>query len=169
MDSSQLRVFLIIYRDLQQVNLSRAFPHLHSRNMVHAQVEENEKRIGAMVWDHRVADEKRSDEVRDLSAKLAAAAAEKQALQRGFEARLAAMKSELSTAQDSVAGAAAKTEEILTWQHSSIFQTAKAKPSDHPEKQVCRLPCVLVKVDPCRLAKPLTIYDCTVRVLLKLS
>ena len=122
-----------------------------------------------MVWDHRVADEKRSDEVRDLSAKLAAAAAEKQALQRGFEARLAAMKGELSTAQDSVAGAAAKAEEILTWQHSSIFQTAKAKPSDASEKQVCRLLCVLVKFDTHRLAKPLTIRACIVRVLRKLS
>lgn len=137
--------------------------------MVRAQVEENEKRIGAMVWDHRVADEKRSDEVRDLSAKLAAAAAEKQALQRGFEARLAAMKGELSTAQDSVAGAAAKTEEILTWQHSSIFQTAKTQPSSPAEKQVCSPTCMLVKVDPFRLAKLSTLRDCTVATLRMVS
>ena len=103
----------------------------------HAQVEDAEKRIGAMVWDNRVAEEKRADEVRDLSAKLAASGAEKLALQRGFEARLAAMKGELSSAQDSVAGAAAKTEEVLTWQHSSIFQTAKTKPS--AEAQVSRV------------------------------
>ena len=108
-----------------------------------AQVEDAEKRIGALVWDHRVADEKHADEVKDLSANLAAAGAEKLALQRGFEARLAAMKGELSRAQDSVAGAAAKTEETLTWQHSSIFQTTKTKPSGPVDKQVCATPCLL--------------------------
>ena len=111
----------------------------------HAQVEDAEKRIGALEWDHRVADEKRADEVKDLSAQLAAAGAEKLALQRGFEARLAVTKSELSSAQGSVAGAAAKTDEILTWQHSSIFQTAKAKSSGPADKQVCAKPCLLAQ------------------------
>ena len=45
------------------------------------------------------------------------------------------MKGELSTAQDTVETNAKKTEEILTWQHSSIFQTTKARPSTSAEKQ----------------------------------
>ena len=51
------------------------------------------------------------------------------------------MKGELSTAQDTVETNAKQTEEILTWQHSSIFQTTKAKPSTPAEKQarsLCR-------------------------------
>ena len=103
---------------------------------VHAQAEDNDKRVGSMVKDQRAAEEKHAGEVKDLSAKLAAAGAEKLALQRGFEARLATMKGELSTAQDTVKSNAQKTEEILTWQHSSIFQTAKTKPSTPAEQQV---------------------------------
>ena len=45
------------------------------------------------------------------------------------------MKGELSTAQDTVETNAKKTEEILTWQHSSIFQTTRTKPSTSAEKQ----------------------------------
>ena len=45
------------------------------------------------------------------------------------------MKGELSTAQDIVETNAKKTEEILTWQHSSIFQTTRTKPSTSAEKQ----------------------------------
>ena len=49
------------------------------------------------------------------------------------------MKGELSTAQDTVETNAKKTEEILTWQHSSIFQTARTKPSAPADKQACSL------------------------------
>ena len=55
-----------------------------------------------MVKDQRAAEEKHAGEVKDLSAKLAAAGAENLALQRGFEARLETLKGELSTAQDTV-------------------------------------------------------------------
>ena len=47
----------------------------------HAQVEDAEKRIGALVWEHRVAEEGRAEEAKGLSAKLAAAGTEKAALQ----------------------------------------------------------------------------------------
>ena len=56
------------------------------------------------------------------------------------------MKGELGAAQESVKGAAAKTEEILTWQHSAIFQTVKSKPSAPGEQQVGALPCLLLDV-----------------------
>ncbi len=49
--------------------------------------------------DHPAVGDRHAGEARSLSAKLAAAAAEKLALQRGVEARLATMKGELSTAQ----------------------------------------------------------------------
>ena len=51
------------------------------------------------------------------------------------QARLATMRGELSTAQDTVETNAKKTKEILTWQHSSIFQTTRTKPSTSSEKQ----------------------------------
>lgn len=51
------------------------------------------------------------------------------------QARLATMRGELSTAQDTVETNAKKTEEILTWQHSSIFQTTRTKSSTSSEKQ----------------------------------
>lgn len=108
----------------------------------HAQTEDAEQRAEALVEERRAADDRHAIETKTLSAKLAAAAAEKHALQAGFEARLATMKGELSTAQDTVKSNAAKTEEILTWQHSSIFQTAKTKPSPPAQKEVscCNLP-----------------------------
>ena len=38
--------------------------------------------------------------------------------------------------QDTVKSNASKTGEILTWQHSSIFQTAKTKATPPAQKQV---------------------------------
>jgi hypothetical protein len=62
-------------------------------------VEEADNWVASLRADHRAAEERHAGEAKALSAKLAAAAAEKLALQRGFEARLATMKGELSTAQ----------------------------------------------------------------------
>lgn len=62
-------------------------------------MEEADKRVASLRADDRAAEERHAGEAKNLSTKLAAAAAEKLALQRGFEARLATMKGELSTAQ----------------------------------------------------------------------
>ena len=62
-------------------------------------MEEVDNRVASLRADHRAAEERHAEEAKALSAKLAAAAAEKLALQRGFVARLATMKGELSTAQ----------------------------------------------------------------------